>query len=78
MCPMSLVTQVICSYDCSHTDCYQWQEEIEKHTKPGRFSILLYYGSDRVKDPSILSLYDIVITTFGTLTAESSKQGEKV
>ncbi|KAJ5769826.1 uncharacterized protein N7511_001877 [Penicillium nucicola] len=47
----------------------QWRLEIERHVKPGphKLSVLIYHG---VKKPwRELNKYDVVITTYGTLTA---------
>jgi DNA repair protein RAD5 len=47
-----------------------WQEEIERHTVPGTLKVHLYYGSKKTKDLQELSRYDVVVTSYGTLSAE--------
>lgn len=61
VCPMSLVAQ--------------WESEARKHT-PG-LAVLVYYGADRQKqDAQRLSRdYDIIVTSYGTLSSEYSSSG---
>lgn len=40
------------------------------HIKPNTLSYYLYYGKARIIDPQILSNYDIVFTSFQTVTQE--------
>ncbi|KAJ5905081.1 uncharacterized protein N7473_001997 [Penicillium subrubescens] len=48
----------------------QWKREIHRHIQPGKhqLSVFVYHGANRV-DWRKLKSYDVVITTFGTLTA---------
>lgn len=48
----------------------QWKREIHRHIEPGKhqLSVFVYHGANRV-DWRKLKSYDVVITTFGTLTA---------
>ncbi|KAF8538868.1 SNF2 family N-terminal domain-containing protein [Trichophaea hybrida] len=50
-----------------------WQEQIDRHLYPDSLRVYTYHGSQREKDTSKLSSYDIVLTTYGTLSAESAK-----
>lgn len=58
----------------------QWKLEIERHVKPGRhqLSVLIYHSKRRPWRE--LNKYDVVITTFGTLTAhyKTLLDGEKM
>lgn len=45
------------------------QDEIETHSKPESVSIFVHYGGDRTNDPKVLSEPDVVLTTYGVLTA---------
>ncbi|KAF7800359.1 hypothetical protein EIP86_011609 [Pleurotus ostreatoroseus] len=47
----------------------QWQQEIELKTNLG-FKCLLYHGSTKVRRPEELRRYDIVLTTYQTLSFE--------
>ncbi|CEO59790.1 hypothetical protein PMG11_04446 [Penicillium brasilianum] len=48
----------------------QWKREIQRHVEPGKhqLSVFIYHGANRV-DWRKLKSYNVVITTFGTLTA---------
>ena len=58
----------------------QWRLEIQRHVKPGRhaLSVLIYHQKRRPWGD--LKKYDVVITTFGTLTAhyKTLLEGEKM
>lgn len=50
----------------------QWEAEIlEKIEKTHRLRVCLYHGTNRAKTTTTLGDYDVVITTYGTLTSES-------
>ncbi|KAF7847928.1 hypothetical protein BT93_L2443 [Corymbia citriodora subsp. variegata] len=55
ICPMALLSQ--------------WKDELETHSKPESISIFVHYGGDRTNDPRVFSGYDVVLTTYGVLTA---------
>lgn len=60
ICPVSLVGQ--------------WKEEIESRIKKlHRPSVYIYHGPKRIRDPEVLSKFDVVITTYTTLTKEYPK-----
>lgn len=49
----------------------QWEKEIERHVHARHsFSVYMYHGNGKNVDFSRLRTYDIVLTTFGTLTSE--------
>ncbi|KAG9188400.1 hypothetical protein G6011_02323 [Alternaria panax] len=49
----------------------QWEKEIERHVHPHhRLSVHLYHGSGKNADFARLRQYDVVLTTFGSLTSE--------
>lgn len=51
----------------------QWESEIlEKVKKTHRLRVCLYHGTNRAKTTRDLDKYDVVITTYGTLTSESA------
>ncbi|XP_048130546.1 DNA repair protein RAD5B isoform X2 [Rhodamnia argentea] len=47
----------------------QWKDELETHSKPESMSIFVHYGGDKTNDPRVFSGYDVVLTTYGVLTA---------
>ena len=47
-----------------------WEKQIEEHCTPGTLSICVYYGSSRGLSAAELQTYDIVITTYQTVTGE--------
>ncbi|KAK8869977.1 hypothetical protein IAR55_000547 [Kwoniella newhampshirensis] len=48
----------------------QWKNEIESKTTPGLMRVLIYHGQKRVKSANNMKQYDVVMTTYGTLTSE--------
>lgn len=50
----------------------QWESEIlDKVERTHKLKVCLYHGTNRAKTASALDTYDVVITTYGTLTSES-------
>ncbi|KAJ5226052.1 hypothetical protein N7468_007277 [Penicillium chermesinum] len=50
----------------------QWEAEIsDKVEKSHKLSVCVYHGTNRAKTSKSLDDYDVVITTYGTLTSES-------
>jgi SNF2 family DNA or RNA helicase len=50
----------------------QWEAEIDdKIEKTHKLRVCLYHGANRAKTSKDLHTYDVVITTYGTLTSES-------
>lgn len=57
---------------CPATAMHQWKKEIQKYLKPHKaLKVLLYYGANRSNDCNFDN-YDVVLTTYGTMAAESS------
>lgn len=51
------------------------QSEISVHCEKGALSVCEYYGTDRDKDSTaMLTQHDVVLTTYGTLVSEYSRQ----
>lgn len=48
----------------------EWKKEIEKHTTSGSLRVAKYHGHDRVVTFKELLSYDIVLTTYGTVSTE--------
>ncbi|KAK2972984.1 hypothetical protein RJ640_022041 [Escallonia rubra] len=62
VCPMALLSQ--------------WNDELETHSKPGSVSVCVHYGGVRSNDPKVIAEPDIVLTTYGVLTAAYKTDGE--
>src|SRR4051794_24527828 len=52
----------------------QWRMEIEKYTKPGSLSVLIYHGSGRTTDTEVLTGYDVVLTSYQVLESSYRQQ----
>jgi DNA repair protein RAD5 len=50
----------------------QWKAEIERYTRPS-LKVYVYQGSRRIKDIQTLLSYDVIITTYNTLSFEYSQ-----
>ncbi|KAL6553246.1 hypothetical protein OROGR_007088 [Orobanche gracilis] len=60
---------------CPTSVLRQWSEELHnKVTTEADLSVLVYYGSNRTKDPLELSKYDVVVTTYAIVSMEVPKQ----
>ncbi|KFG83979.1 putative SNF2 family helicase/ATPase [Metarhizium anisopliae] len=56
VCPLSTVTN--------------WEEQMKQHVAPGGLSYHIYHGSNRIKDVDKLAEFDVVITTYGSVSNE--------
>jgi hypothetical protein len=56
----------------------QWQSEISNHVKDlHQLSVYLYHGNGKKADFDKLRTYDVVLTTFGTLTSEFKQKDSR-
>lgn len=62
VCPLSTVTN--------------WEEQINLHMRGGSLSYHIYHGSNRIKDPAKLASFDLVITTYGSVSNELSSRSK--
>ncbi|KAJ1088340.1 hypothetical protein NDU88_001497 [Pleurodeles waltl] len=54
-----------------------WIEQFENHVRLDvTLNILVYYGADRVRDPSVLSKQDVVLTTYSVLSFEYGNRAD--
>lgn len=60
ICPLSTITN--------------WEEQIKQHTATGQLSYHIYHGPNRIKDVARLTQFDIVITTYGSVSNELSSR----
>lgn len=61
VCPASLINQ--------------WQSEVEKYVVRGSLSICVYHGDLQARLKTDLSKFDLVITTYGVVLVDTSKEG---
>ncbi|ORY31955.1 SNF2 family N-terminal domain-domain-containing protein [Naematelia encephala] len=55
----------------------QWKTEIETKTSLGSMKVLIYHGQSRTKSLNQLKQFDVVLTTYGTMTAEIGTEENK-
>nr|XP_028582463.1 transcription termination factor 2 isoform X3 [Podarcis muralis] len=76
-----LDTSVIASHGtlivCPASLIHHWKKEVERHVRSGRLRVCLYHGSNRIKNTTVLSEYDIVVTTYSILAKEIPTQKEE-
>lgn len=57
----------------------QWEKEIAHHVLPRhKLSVYMYWGAGKKADFNKLRTYDVVLTTFGTLTSEYKQKDSRV
>lgn len=72
--PLALLQQYVPSdHELSRQLTSRWKSEIESKTTSGR-KVLIHWGPKRSNSPAQLKQYDVVLTTYGILTAEHGKQ----
>ncbi|KAH6632699.1 SNF2 family N-terminal domain-containing protein [Chaetomium tenue] len=52
-----------------------WESEIEKHVKPNTLKTCKFHGKGRPPSPAHLTDYDLVLTTYATLSADFKSRG---
>ncbi|KAL7983448.1 hypothetical protein Chor_000324, partial [Crotalus horridus] len=67
-------TLIVCPASLIH----HWKKEVEKYVKHGKLKVYLYHGPNRIRKASILSQYEIVITTYSILAKEIPIQKEEI
>ncbi|KAF9881936.1 transcription termination factor 2 [Colletotrichum karsti] len=63
VCPLSTVTN--------------WEEQIKQHIAPGELSYYVYHGSNRIKEVEKLADFDLVITTYGSVSSELGARSKR-
>ena len=56
VCPLSTVTN--------------WEEQIKQHIQPGTLKYHIYHGPNRIRDSAKLADFDLVVTTYGSVSSE--------
>ncbi|KAF8441249.1 SNF2 family N-terminal domain-containing protein [Terfezia claveryi] len=54
----------------------QWVEQIQLHTVEGSLTVHIYHGSGRVFSTTLLRDYDVVLTTYETISSDVSRWGD--
>lgn len=64
---------------CPLSTIANWEEQLKQHIKPGSLTHHIYHGANRIKDVDQLSQFDLVITTYGSVSSEltSRHRGKK-
>ncbi|KAK4465272.1 putative SWI/SNF-related matrix-associated actin-dependent regulator of chromatin subfamily A member 3-like 1 [Cladorrhinum samala] len=63
VCPLSTITN--------------WEEQLKQHIRPGSITYYIYHGANRIKDVDQLAGFDLVITTYGSITSELNFRSKK-
>ena len=56
---------------------HSWKEQFAKHTKFGRIQVGYYSGNKKKSNIPALLGRDVIVTTYGTLTAERNRRGKQ-
>ncbi|XP_047151930.1 putative SWI/SNF-related matrix-associated actin-dependent regulator of chromatin subfamily A member 3-like 1 [Vigna umbellata] len=62
---------------CSPSAMSAWITQLEDHTVPGALKTYMYYGERRTEDTEELKKYDLVLTTYTTLSNELDEMPAK-
>lgn len=55
---------------CPLSTLTNWEEQIKQHIKPGRLTYHIYHGNSKIRDAKRLSEFDLVLTTYGSVSVE--------
>ena len=50
-----------------------WEKQLKDHCQPGALTHTVYYGTNRSLSPEELETYDVVITTYQTVSGEHAE-----
>lgn len=56
---------------------HNWEEQIKQHIKPETLNVHVYHGPNRIKDLRRLAEFDLVITTYGSVSAEFGNRSKQ-
>ncbi|KAK6214450.1 Phosphatidylinositol 4-kinase LSB6 [Pestalotiopsis sp. IQ-011] len=72
--PLALTTPILNSRAtllvCPLSTVANWEIQMKEHIKPGTFKYYIYHGPNRIKDAKKLADFDLVITTYGSVSSE--------
>jgi len=54
-----------------------WEEQLKNHVRPKGLNYIVYHGSNRTSDTLSLAGYDLVITTYSVVSAESDNRSRR-
>jgi SNF2 family DNA or RNA helicase len=54
-----------------------WEEQIHQHVKDQSLKYHIYHGDNRIRDIDELAEFDLVITTYGSVSSEFNRRGKK-
>lgn len=55
---------------CPLSTVANWEEQIKAHVQQGALTYHVYHGANRIKDPDKLAEFDLIITTYGSVSHE--------
>ncbi|RLM64296.1 hypothetical protein C2845_PM16G03140 [Panicum miliaceum] len=56
----------------------QWKDELEAHSTPGAISVFVHYGGDKTDNLMLMAQHDVVLTTYGVLSAAYKANGSSI
>jgi DNA repair protein RAD16 len=65
---------------CPAVAIMQWRDEIERHTRPGALSVVIYHGANKGKVVEQFDDFNVVLTTYATVEVsgkEDKRSNEK-
>ncbi|CAD6264139.1 unnamed protein product [Miscanthus lutarioriparius] len=54
---------------CPQSLLGQWKDELEAHSAQGALSVFVHYGGDKTSSLMLMAQHDVVLTTYGVLSA---------
>ncbi|TVU07435.1 hypothetical protein EJB05_47490, partial [Eragrostis curvula] len=63
---------------CPMTLLGQWKDELEAHSTQGALSIFVHYGGDKTDNLMLMAQHDVVITTYGVLSASYKSDSNSI
>lgn len=61
---------------CPLSTIANWEEQIKAHVKEGGLTYHVYHGSNRIKNVARLAEFDLIITTYGSVSHELSDKNK--
>ena len=62
---------------CPTSTVQNWESQIKEHMDSAKVTFYIYHGPNRTQSAYELAKYDIVITTYGTLTSDMKGRGNR-
>lgn len=61
---------------CPLSTISNWEEQMKQHFKPGSVQYHIYHGQNRLRDPIELAKFDLVVTTYGSVSSELNSRAK--